>query len=156
MAEESRKQRLSKFGNLLIEQIKAQQIERGLRASGKSAASLRQIVTNDKITVLGDSSFFYQERGRGPGKFPPPNVIREWIKDKPLRSGISLNSLAFLIGRSIAEKGTLIFQGKKKGLNFKEVVNTSLAIAGNDILEDAIAKDFEAQIDGTIKTTQPK
>lgn len=51
------------------------------------------------------------ENGRGPGKFPPPDKIMEWIRIKPVipddRGGRlpTEQQLAFLIGRKIAEQG---------------------------------------------------
>ena len=54
----------------------------------------------------------YVEAGRRPGKFPPPDAIRQWIQVKPLvpRAGKNgkvptIRQLAFLISRKIAEKG---------------------------------------------------
>jgi hypothetical protein len=76
--------------------------------------------------VLSNSSkpAIFVERGRRPGKMPPEAEIISWIKakglDKSLRSGLGrgaggrfrsvgrgkLRSLAFLIRRAIARKGT--------------------------------------------------
>jgi hypothetical protein len=69
------------------------------RYDGKNA-----IVGSTKawITVLED--------GRPPGKFPPPDVIRQYVNDKLLPQGMSENSLAYLIGKKISEKGSLIYQ----------------------------------------------
>ena len=46
--------------------------------------------------------------GRRAGGFPPLDNIKQWIKDKPIdiSGDISIDSLAFLIGRKIAEEGT--------------------------------------------------
>ena len=55
------------------------------------------------ITVLED--------GRKPGTFAPPEVIEKWIDDKPVPLGdMSKRSLAYLINRSLKEKGSLIYQ----------------------------------------------
>ena len=57
------------------------------------------------------------DKGRKPGKAPPPDAIRSWIKSKPIRlrdletgqflktTKSRIDSLAFLIGRKIKEKG---------------------------------------------------
>lgn len=54
----------------------------------------------------------YVEYGRRPGKYPPPNAIREWIKVKPVlprpfNNGKlpTENQLVYLISRKIATKG---------------------------------------------------
>lgn len=65
--------------------------------------------TWEYITVLED--------GRKPGKFAPPEVVENWIEDKPVLSDISKKSLAFLINRSLKEKGSLLYrQGGNSGV----------------------------------------
>lgn len=60
--------------------------------------------------------WIYVENGRSPGKYPPIDAIKEWIRVKPIiAEPISLpngktvlpteNQLAFLIARSIKETG---------------------------------------------------
>lgn len=52
------------------------------------------------------------EEGRGPGKYPPPDAISNWIKVKRIVprevNGITptVDQLSYLIGRKIAEEGT--------------------------------------------------
>jgi len=61
------------------------------------------------ITVLED--------GRKPGKFAPPEIIRQWVDDKPLGTDIPRDSLAFLINRKLKEEGSLIYrQGGNSGI----------------------------------------
>lgn len=54
----------------------------------------------------------YIEEGRGPGKFPPPEAISQWITTKSIipqeQNGITptTQQLSYLIGRKIAEQGT--------------------------------------------------
>lgn len=58
----------------------------------------------------------YIEEGRRPGKFPPPDAISKWITVKNIlpraEGGIqpTTRQLTYLIGRKIAEQGTV---GKK-------------------------------------------
>lgn len=61
------------------------------------------------ITVLED--------GRPPGRWPPRKAIREWVGKINITSDVSPDSLAFLIQRSIGEKGTLLWQrGGRSGV----------------------------------------
>ena len=59
-----------------------------------------------------ESYWWYLENGRAPGKRPPMDAIENWINVKPLipdaRTGkvLTTKQLAFLISRSIGEKGT--------------------------------------------------
>ena len=67
------------------------------------------------ISMLGYG--VYVDEGRRPGKWAPPEVIREWVRTKPIRvrnvgtgsfakpTEQARNSLAFLINRKIKEKG---------------------------------------------------
>lgn len=50
----------------------------------------------------------YLENGRGPGKFPPPEAIRNWIEVKHIipRNDTTVPQLTYLISRKIAREGT--------------------------------------------------
>lgn len=110
------------------------QKSKGIRSSGKSAESLRDVITSkdNKLTgeVLGEHYFYQQKKGRRPGKFPPISSILEWIREKGIKPNddISEKSLAFLIARKIANEGTDIFRGKRPGLNIDDKVKEALRI----------------------------
>jgi hypothetical protein len=100
--------------------------ELGMRASGNFANSLTVQVAslNDsyKVTLEGFDYSEYLERGRRPGKFPPPNAIEKWIRDKSISYDIPLKSLVFLISRKIAREGTEYY--KQGGTNlFSSIFN---------------------------------
>ena len=66
-----------------------------------------------KVSVSLADYWQYVENGRGPGKFPPVDKIKEWIEVKPvnptpLSNGKtpSVEQLSFLISRKIANEGT--------------------------------------------------
>ncbi len=83
-------------------------IKRNHSASGKTAQSLVVVVDKPNISRLeGAEHLVFTLQGRGPGRFPRVDRIRQWISDAGIvPTGISLNSLAFLIGRKIALEGT--------------------------------------------------
>ena len=66
----------------------------------------------ESFVIVMEDYWYYVDEGRKPGKFPPVNAIRNWILDKPvsfrpINGKIpSLKQQTYLIGRSIAEKGT--------------------------------------------------
>lgn len=68
-----------------------------------------------EITFNMPEYWKYIELGRGPGKFPPPPAILDWITKKnilprPINNITPTNNqLAYLIGRKISREGT---QGK--------------------------------------------
>lgn len=105
------KKQFESFGNTLISQIKSKIESSGARATGKTAASLRDEATDDSYTLYGSRSFKFIEVGRGRGKFPPLTNIFEWLVAKSIQpDGISQKSLAFLIARKIANDGTVIYR----------------------------------------------
>lgn len=92
-------------------------IELGMKSSGKWIASLEnEVVQSGSVYKAEITGLQYTEQlvwGRKPGKFPPIKAIEEWIIAKgiqPIEKNIKISSLAFLIARSIAEKGTTYFQ----------------------------------------------
>lgn len=77
------------------------------------------------IVDFGEADWWYWvDFGRKPGKFPNLTSIKKWINDKPIGTwnGITPDSQAYLIGRSIQKYGT-------QGTNFMEK-------AWNSVLDD--------------------
>lgn len=64
-----------------------------------------------EIILHSEDYLKYVDEGRGPGKFPPLDKIKQWIRIKPVlptpMNGKlpTENQLAYLIGRKIANKG---------------------------------------------------
>jgi len=102
-----------------------QQRDRGIHASGKSEAGAELTATD----TTGEMKVFryvwtnLTGVGRKPGKFPPIQMIRNWIDSKGIQpTDISKDSLAFLIARKIARKGTDIFMNKRVGISLDEAI----------------------------------
>ena len=103
-----------------VNQIKADLIAKhealGMRSSGKWIENLQALldVTESNLkSVFRDMAYTEQlVQGREPGKFPPIDSIKQWIIDKPITptDNISIDSLAFLIARKIANEGTDYYQ----------------------------------------------
>lgn len=99
-----------------INKYKESSIEEGKTASKNLINSLNyDISVNNgiyRITINADDYFKYAEEGRSPGKFPPIDKIREWIRVKPVLPRTingklpTENQLSYLISRKIALKGT--------------------------------------------------
>jgi hypothetical protein len=68
----------------------------------------------DGNTAIVGSTFEYitvLEDGRKPGKFAPPDVVQEWVRDKIVpENGMTIESLAYLINKKMSEKGSLLYQ----------------------------------------------
>jgi hypothetical protein len=96
------------FESLKEDLIKAYDAK-GMRASGKFADGLEVVVSDLNVKLLGYDYSQQLETGRQSGKFPPINMIEQWIEDKGianrLNGEITKNQLAFLIARKIAREG---------------------------------------------------
>ena len=90
---------------------------------------------------------YWVDQGRRPGKQPPPKAMKEWIKDKNIKprdkrgrfiakTPATMNSLAFLIGRSIGK------YGYRKTRFFSEPFEKRYAKLGDDI-RAAMMRDFD-------------
>jgi len=122
---------LSQLGTRIVEQIKSDIKSKpvttfgSVNATGRLADSVRFEVSDGTLKVFALDYVYYLEHGRKPGKFPPREPIIEWIKAKGLSFDIPINSLAFLIQRKIARKGTTIFQQGGSDL-ISSVINRGL------------------------------
>ncbi|WP_026462590.1 hypothetical protein [Adhaeribacter aquaticus] len=108
-----------------------------MNASGKTAESVRFEVSTEGLKIYAAKHIFVVETGRKAGKFPPISVIRQWIDAKPIipRDKISKDSLAFLIARSIARKGTILHQlGGKSGILTNVINQERLSKLKNQLL----------------------
>ena len=107
-----------------------------------------KITKKGEVEFLADDSATFVESGRKPNsRFPPPNVIADWAKVKGIqrfrdKKGryISNKSRAFLLSRSIAEKGIKPFPF------YTDAVEQSLDLLGES-LEDAIALGIQDSFD---------
>lgn len=88
----------------------------GKDASGKLSQSAKAEVRHGgnryEVVMHLEEYWKYVEYGRKPGKFPPPDKIREWVEIKPviprpMKNGKlpTVEQLSYLIGRKIAIKG---------------------------------------------------
>ena len=94
--------------------------------------------TGYRLQLIAPGSILTLIYGRKPGKFPNLTAIEQWIADKgivprPDKNGksISTKSLAFLIGRKIANDGNTVFTQGPPSKLFADILsgpNVSAAI----------------------------
>lgn len=122
------------------EGLKKDQRAKGIYSSGRSANSLRVQTSEKSGQLMGSNYFAQQTAGRAPGKFPPIESIIEWIKVKNIqkRDNISDRSLAFIIARKIAQKGTDIHEGKRPALDLKGISEKALPELMKSITEEKV------------------
>ncbi len=101
---------LNIIGRLYIETLIKNLLLLDKVASGRLLKSLDFFVVETLngclLTIVYDQHMIYVDQGRRPGKFPPPDAIKKWMKDKNIHSdSMTDDQLAFLIGRKIAKEG---------------------------------------------------
>ena len=99
-----------------------------------------------EIEFQAPSYWRYANYGRGPGKFPPPDKIEDWIIRRkitpyPTRSGKTptRKQLTYLISRKIAREG---FEGS----GFLEKSLEEQQDYWEDRIKESISKDIELEI----------
>ncbi len=119
---------LEDIGNELIEEIRKRLSDKGINATGNASRSLNAKVTNIKLEIKGDRYIGALDEGRPPGRFPPVDAIRDWVAQKLGISGNENNSIAYLVGRKIANEGTSIYQDKSQGIELKTIVDMGIEL----------------------------
>jgi hypothetical protein len=103
---------LEAFGQSTVSMIQSNIAAAGENASGQTSRDIRwSMPSENQVVVSGPPYVWVLETGRRPGGMPPvtPNMT-SWILAKGLSIDKSLQSVGFAISKSIAEKGTKLFQ----------------------------------------------
>lgn len=127
----------------------------GTDASGELSKSIKGIVKQDGkwviISIQMEEYWRYVENGTKP-HFPPIDAIKKWITIKPvlprpLKNGKlpTTNQLAYLIGRKIAQKGTLPKPFFNPTLNDFDLVGKVYNEVLN-LIEEQITKEIDKEL----------
>lgn len=93
--------------------------DKNLNATGGAYNSLEV----KGLDLWGAEHIYYLVHGRKPGKFPPVDNMRQWVRAKlGLTDDSEVNSVAYLVGKKIAEEGTNIYSGKSKGIDMDKAM----------------------------------
>lgn len=129
-----------KFLSEIAEEIKKEQISQGRYASGRTAQSI-EVSANDTSGVIeGNISALALETGRKPGSVPAQfrHTIKTWMDQKRLfqnETESKRNSIAYLISRKIAERGTLLYrQGGNSGVLSKAITPEKIRVFSDEVL----------------------
>lgn len=125
-------------------------ISEGKIATGDLLNSVEYIIEQGyqqiQVSLKLEDYWKYCEFGREPGKFPPPDKIKEWLRVKPILPRQvngklpTPDQLAFLIGRKIATEGIEATNALAHTLN-------EVNLKFNKKIEDAITKDVNKMVD---------
>ncbi len=116
-----------------------------VESSGEGGESLKAKAEGDSINLYGNAYLKYVDEGTG--KFNPNiSALKRWITEKPVNlDGVKgntleskVNTLAFLIGRSISDKGIAPanFIGEVVERALKEIKDSIGEPLKSDIMED--------------------
>lgn len=131
-------------------QLELQQVKKDFVATGKSLTEYEvRVVSESRVDVLIADYLRTSIQGVGqePGTWPKKGTIRQWLLDKGIMGSTdkSLNSVAFLISRSIAMEGNQVFRGERDGIDVTEAIYSSLATV-EDPAARAVAEESSARL----------
>lgn len=133
--------------------VKDQAVKR-IKSSGASADSMDVFMSPSSGRLVGFQYIGAQVHGRRPGAFPPIEDIRAWIDREGIEpQDISKDSLAFLIARKIARKGTDIYLGKRPGLDLDGIIQRRREEFEGDIT-DIKRVEYSSAITAAFKKSQ--
>lgn len=142
---------LEQYKDKIVEQLKDRLAQQGLVASGKLQNSIYGVVTQTGINIFAEDYGIFVEEGRGPGKMPPRNKILEWVESRNLQSinpkYKRTKDIAWMIARSIAEKGTIQRFGYQ-GSKFIDFVSKNIMVSLTKDIEESYLKDINEQLNG--------
>lgn len=130
--------------------------EKGMRASGRFANSLRVEINENNAKLTGLRYAEQLEYGRRPtssGSSSGSSLrvqILQWIQDKNItpRDGISIESLSYAIANKIHQRGW-----NRQGFGGVELISEVLTPERiNSILDAVVQKNIRTFVDNTIKT----
>ncbi len=126
---ELNKQTIFSVLEIVRKRVIAQMIARKMPSSGATAQSLEIQEISRGAQLAGADNLQQLITGRRPGRFMPPDRALQYVKDKKIQPRPdkygripSLKSLAYMINRKLATKGSDIYLGKRLGLDVKSIM----------------------------------
>ena len=144
---------LKDVGENVVSEIKRLAIKRDdFKASGDLEKSISYKVKGNIVTIEANRYIEALSGGIQKKKFPNIGRIREWAKDRGLqprdkkgrflsRTDANMNKLAFVIGRSISEKGISKRFGYQ-GSGFLEEIKKDVVNNVTDMIAEAYKLDI--------------
>jgi hypothetical protein len=147
----------SEFGDAIVADLRQSIDVSGIRASGNLQNSLRWDLTDKEFILWGAPYAFTAEFGRGPSQTSGGDLraqIRKWIDEKPIiPDGITKDSLAYVITRSIHNKGTLLFDESRPDYYGRTKPTDILNGVINDGRVNKLQQDLTTSIVKAIRNT---
>ena len=150
------RQVLYEYADYFIELAQADLMKNDSFATGTLYDTMRSIVQiyddHYEVDIELQDYWYYVEHGRNPGKFPPPNKIKDWIIAKPVMPYTMKNGklpttdqLTFLISRKIATEGIdprpFFEKNKNKTYaHFKDAIAEAIDMDVADYIEQTVIR----------------
>ncbi len=122
------KESIERFFNSVVSEM--------ARDSQKVPVGKFEVKANDSGgELLAPDWFKYMITGRGPGKAPPPDRMLDYVERNPdvvtqfeqwFQKNITAKSAAYIMGQSIAKRGTRVFRGDVKGVDFLGAMESNI------------------------------
>lgn len=145
---------LEQYKEKIVTQLKDRLNQENLVASERLRDSIYGVVTKTGINIFAEGYATFVEDGRGAGKMPPRDKILEWVEARGLQSSNikykrtnRLKDIAWMIAKSIAEKGT-IKRYNYQGSKFIDFVSKNIMASLTKDIETSYLKDINDQING--------
>ena len=143
---------LNAIGISVASEIKKLAKKDGFDASGDLDKSITYKVEGNTVTVEGNKYIGAISGGINKKKFPNVDRIKQWAKDRGIqprnkkgrfvaRTDANMNSLAFVIGKSISERGISKRFGYK-GSGFLEEMEKNVVKNVTDMIAEAYKLDI--------------
>lgn len=136
---------LNDFFLRTIDGLKSDAAQKGQKIP---VSSIRVEADETRAVLYAADHFKYLIYGRGPGKFPPPDSMLDWVKSNPdaleraqrVFRYITEQGLAYIIGRKISREGTDIFSGKRPGIDLLGVLDANMPKLLEDLARNEVIK----------------
>lgn len=142
---------LKYYGELIVTRLHNDILQKrvtkygAVNASGDLAKSVRYEVDSTGLRVYANDYIYYLVHGRKPGKFPPKDVLIEWVQLRNFAPDLPMNQRTFLAGRSMKEKGTTAWiQGGTDLID--DVINDTLIREITQAFADDYIKQIKSEI----------
>ncbi len=100
----------------------------------------------DFVQSIGIFYIEFLDTGRGPGKFPPIEPLKDWAKSKFGVDDKEATSIAFAVAHKIKKLGTEIFISNNKGIELDKKIVT-LRKNLNEVLRESTIATIRQRLD---------
>ncbi len=137
---------LDRRGKKLVAAIKQDMQDRGVVDTGAALRGVKYKSDGKSLTVSWLARTKYLVFGRGPGKRPPFDLIRDWVVRKLNPPENMVWPVAAAICKKIETEGTAIYRGSRRGLSI-EIIRDGAVKA----ITTGIRTDYKQRISKKIK-----